>query len=120
MFAQQISPESARSIVQLQSNSFSLQSLMVYIRSLPQGGREAASDLAKYSIIVGILLRSWVSHTRGKEGGRELVSCVEEAMKRREPRIAALKQGDREEIGDLVRREGRMMKLMAMKLQRGG
>jgi hypothetical protein len=49
-----------------------------------------------------------------------LVDCVEEAMKRREPRIAALKQGDREEIGNLVRQEGRMMKLMAMKLQRGG
>jgi len=106
-------------MIQLKSNGLSLQSLMGYIRSLPPSGREAAPDLAKYSIIVGILFRSWIKHTEGKEGGPELVVCVEEAIKRRESRIAALKQGDREIFGNLVRREGRMMKLLAKKLESG-
>src|ERR1700724_3025374 len=105
MFAQQISPESAKSMAQLKKDGLSLLSLMGYIRSLPPSGKEAAPDLAKYSIIVGILLRSSIKYTAWKEGGPDLVACVEEAINRRETRIAALKHGDREEIGNVVRRE---------------
>ena len=96
-----------------------MQTVMIYIRSLPPNGREAATDLAKYCIIVGLLFRLWITYTKGKEGCAELVDVVEEALQRRETRIASLKQADREEVGGLARREGRMLKLLALKLLQG-
>jgi predicted type IV restriction endonuclease len=96
-----------------------LKTILEYIRSLPPNGREGAVDLAKYCIIVGLIFRSWISYTDGKEGCKELVDVVDEALQKRDTRIASLKQVDREKIGSIVRCEGRMLKLLALKLIQG-
>ena len=116
MIAQQLSPESTNIVARFQLGEFSSKVVQAYIPSLPSAGREAAPDLAKYCIVVGLLFRAWILYTKGQEGRAGLVAVVDEAVHRREERIKGLKGPARAKVEGVVNREGQMMKVLAAKL----
>jgi hypothetical protein len=116
--AQQLSPESAKLIVQHKALDFSSKLLLAYIPSLPLTGRDAASHLAKYCIITGILFRGWLVYTNAEEGCPGLRVTIEKAIEKRKERLENLKPSAREEVESAVRLEGRILETLVLKLER--
>ena len=118
IIAQQLSPESARAISELEQEDFSSRVLKGYILSLPPTGREAAPDLAKYCVVTGFLFRGWIVYTKGEEGYSGLLRIVDEANMKRLGRLEMLRGSAKEEVERIVKSEGFMMKTMAMRVQK--
>lgn len=116
--AQQLSPESVKSIAKHKEMEFSMKLLLAYIPSLPPTGREGAPDLAKYCIVTGILFRTWLLYTKAQEGCPGLRVAIEKAIERRKERLESLKQSARAEVEGIVRLEGRILETLALKLER--
>src|SRR5271170_1710385 len=113
-----LSTESSKRVVKFHADGFATELIKGYMLSLPSGGREAATNLAKYCIITGFLFRGWVRHTKGEEGYPRLVEIGSEITRKREESLETLKPAERAKIEDVVRREGRYIQIIALKLQR--
>ena len=119
MMAQQLSPESAKTISKLGQEDFSSRVLRGYILSLPPAGREAAPDLAKYCIVTGFLFRGWIVYTKGEEEYSGLLGIVDEATSKRQGRLEMLRGSAKADVERIVNSEGLMMKTMAMRVHKG-
>jgi hypothetical protein len=66
--------------------------------------------------VVGFLFRGWVLEQNGKQGHPGLAEIVNDAIQRREDRLKGLQcRGD---IIGVVRGEGRILRTLAMKMER--
>lgn len=117
MMAQQLSPESAKTISKFEED-FSSRVLKCYILCLPPAGREAAPDLAKYCVVTGFLFRAWMVYTKGEEGYSGLTEVVDEAIRKRLGRLDMLRGSAKEDVTRIVNSEGFMMKTMAIRVQK--
>lgn len=115
--AQHLSPETGKIITRLElETDFPSRIIKAYIPSLPPAGRDALTDLPKYCRIVGLMFRAWAVYTKGREGRPGLRVTIDEALQKRRERIAGMRRvGDIERLIDL---EGRMMLILATKLER--
>ena len=114
----QLSSEAVKIIIQLKLEEFSSKLFRAYLPSLPVTGREGAGDLATYCIVTGHLFRGWILHTKGKEGYYRLMDIIDDAIQKREARLESLKPSARRQVEDVVKRENRILKILASKLER--
>lgn len=82
----------------------------------PPTGKEAASNLMKYCIISGLLFRGWVLYTKGKSKYPDMDTIVDAAIRRREQRVTELKHDTKDEVKQVVSREGRFLKAFSRKV----
>jgi hypothetical protein len=73
-------------------------------------------NLIKYCRIVGLLFRTWAVYTKGREGWPGLRGIIDDALRKRNERIAGM--SGREDVKRIVGLEGRMMMVLATKLER--
>ena len=118
MMAQQLSPESVKAINSFNLEEFPAKVLRAYIPSLPSGRRDGANDLVKYCIVVGFLFRGWVFSTKAKERYPGLTGIVNEAIRKRKNRLESLKDGERQDIENVISLEAMMMKTLAIKVEK--
>jgi hypothetical protein len=115
--AQELCPEAGRAITRLRLElDFPSRIMEAYIPSLPPAGREGPVNLIKYCRIVGLLFRAWVVYTKGQDGWPGLRGIIDDSLRKRNERIAGMSGG--ENVERIVDLEGRMMMVLAMKLER--
>jgi hypothetical protein len=107
-------PETEKTMDKLARSDLRTRLIHAYIPSLPPKSDEAGVSLVRYCVIVGILLRACVVHTKGQQYWSGLGKVVDEALQRREERLKEI--GDADEIEEVIR-EAKMMRIFADKAE---
>ena len=124
--AERLSPDAVRRIENLNYRrdslgppDLSLKIARGYLPALPPKGKDAASNLAKYCVVTGLILRGWMVSTKGMgKGKKEMRGAVDQAILVREERFQELKGGCKTEVETVLRREEMMLKAFVRKLEK--
>jgi len=117
--AQKLSPDAVRRINTLgYKPDLSIQLSRGYMLALPPKGKDGLNNLAKYSVITGLIFRVWMVTTYGKERKTEgMRAAVEHAILLREERLRELK-GCKTDVEKVLRREAAMLNGFVRKMER--
>ena len=115
IIAQQLSPEAVKTLSK-KGTSFPEKVIKVYVPALPSSGREGPTDLAKYCIVCGLLLRGVLLYVDANTKFEGIIGIAEKAIRRRDERLQGFKPNARAEVEKLVNREAGILRLLARKM----